>query len=225
MGKAFYQKQRYNSKFMKALAIVLMKPIAVHNAIIDKKICGMSLKKVIASKYRESHGATSATATSYAVLSEVIDTSKLCENSKFIDVGCGKGRVLAYLLNKKINCKMVGVELDSEVAEIAKSWTKNYDNVEIIQDNVFDLDMSEYTDFCLSRPFEKDAFIDFLDKIEREAEQEINVYLISDQQIREYLDDKDGWTLEKRGILYFRKGLFVYHIPQRYSVFKYVPNK
>ena len=225
MGKKFYQKQRYNNKFMKALAIVLMKPIAVHNTIIDKKICGMSLKKVIPSKHRESHGATSATATSYAVLSDVIDTSKLNENSKFIDVGCGKGRVLAYLLNKKVNCKMVGVELDSEVVEIAKSWTKNYENVEIIQDNVFDLDISEYTDFCLSRPFEKEAFIQFLDKIGNEAKQEINVYLISDQQVGDYLDNKEGWTLEKRGILYFRKGLFVYFLPQRYSVFKYNPNK
>ena len=225
MGKKFYQKQRYNNKLMKSLAIVLMKPIAVHNTIIDKKICGMSLKKVIPSKHRESHGATSATATSYAVLSDVIDTSKLNENSKFIDVGCGKGRVLAYLLNKKVNCKMVGVELDSEVVEIAKSWTKNYENVEIIQDNVFDLDISEYTDFCLSRPFEKEAFIQFLDKIGNEAKQEINVYLIFDQQVGNYLDNKEGWTLEKRGILYFRKGLFVYFSPQRYSVFKYNPNK
>ena len=120
---------------------------------------------------------------------------------------------------------MVGVELDSEVVEIAKSWTKNYENVEIIQDNVFDLDISEYTDFCLSRPFEKEAFIQFLDKIGNEAKQEINVYLISDQQVGDYLDNKEGWTLEKRGILYFRKGLFVYFSPQRYSVFKYNPNK
>lgn len=225
MGKAFYQKKKYNKKYMKVLAIVLMKPIAVHNAIIDKKICGMSLKRVIASKYRESHGATSATATSYAVLSEVIDTKKINENSKFIDVGCGKGRVLAYLLNKKVNCKMVGVELDADVAEIAKSWTEKYKNVEIIQDNVFDLDISEYTDFCLSRPFERDAFIKFLNKIESEAKQQINVYLISDQQIGDYLDNREGWTLEERGILYFKKGLFVYFSPQRYSVLSFNPKK
>ena len=225
MGKAFYQKQRYNNKFMKVLAIILMKPIALHNLIIDKKICGMSLKKVVSSKYRESHGATSATATSYAVLSEVIDTKKINENSKFIDVGCGKGRVLAYLLNKKVNCKMVGVELDADVAEIAKSWTEKFDNVEIIQDNVFDLDISEYTDFCLSRPFEVDSFKAFLDKIDKEAKQEVNVYLISDQQIGDYLDKKEGWTLEKRGILYFKKGLFVYLYPQRYSVFSFNPKK
>ena len=138
-------------------------------------------------------------------------------------MGCSKGRVLAYLLREKVNCKIVGAELNEEVADIAKSWTKNYENVEIIQGNVFEMDMSEYTDFCLSRPFETDAFKKFLNKIESEAKQEVNVYLISDQFLGDYLDEREGWSIEKRGVIYSRKGFIIYVSPQRYSVCKYTP--
>lgn len=225
LKRAFYQKRIYNNKLLQKITLISVKPISLHDELVDRKICGMSIRKTVPTKCRESHGATSSTATNYCVIKDVIDTSKLNEESKFIDVGCGKGRVLAYLLREKVDCKIVGVELDNEVAEIAKSWTKAYNNVEIINNNVFEMDMSEYTDFCLSRPFETDTFKEFLKKIEREAKQEVNVYLISDQYLGDFLDERSGWTIEKRGIIYFRKGFYVYRTPQRYSVCKYNPNK
>ena len=223
LKKAFYQKKIYNNKFLKKFAYISIKPVSLHDEMVDKKICGMSIRKTVPTEFRESHGATSSTATNYCVLKEVIDTKKLNENSKFIDVGCGKGRVLAYLLREKVNCKIVGAELNEEVADIAKSWTKKYENVEIIQGNVFEMDISEYTDFCLSRPFETDAFKKFLNKIESEAKQEINVYLISDQFLGDYLDNREGWSIEKRGAIYSRKGFIIYQYPQRYSVCKFTP--
>lgn len=221
--KAFYEKQIYKNKLLQKFTYISVKPVSLFDVIKDKKTCGMSLRKTVPTDFRESHGATSSSATNYCVLKEVIDTKKLNKNSKFIDVGCGKGRVLAYLFRQKANCKIVGVELNKEVADIAKSWTKKYDNVEIIQDNVFDLDLSEYTDYCLSRPFETDTFKEFLNKIENEAKQEVNVYMISDQFLEDYLDNREGWVIEKRGLIYFRKGFFIYNFPQRYSICKYIP--
>ena len=226
MGKLrrkFYKKRMYDNKLMKALAIVLSKPVTIHDMMIDKKICKMSLRKYVPSKYRESHGATGSSATSYSVLKDIIDVSKLDENSKFIDVGCGKGRVIASLLNRGVKCKIVGIELNEEVAEIAKSWAKVYDNVEIRCADAFKEDMDQYTDIFLARPFENELFKKYIEKLESELTHETNIYIFVDQLLGNYLDNRDGWSIVKRDMSYFRKGVFVHITPQRYTVYKYNP--
>lgn len=225
LKKAFYKKRIYNNKLFKALAIVSNKAVIFHDVMIDKKVCKMSLQKYVPSKYRESHGATGSSATSYSVLKDIIDINKLNENSKFIDVGCGKGRILASLIHRGVKCKLVGIELNEEVAEIAKSWSKDYDNVEIRCENAFDEDMDQYTDIFLARPFETELFKKYIEKLERELTHETNVYIFVDQLLGDFLDNREGWNLEKRGIAYFRKGFFVQYSPQRYSVYKYIPKQ
>lgn len=224
LRKAFYEKEKYNNKFMKILAAISMKPVTLHDVMIDKKICKMPIHKYIPSKYRESHGATGSSSTSYSVLKDIIDVDKLNDDSVFIDVGCGKGRILASLLHRGVKCKLVGIELNEEVAEVAKSWSKDYDNVEIKCANAFDVDMNEYTDIFLARPFENEIFKKYLEKLESELTHETNIYIFVDQ-ILGNLEDREGWNIVKRGIAYFRKGFFVQITPQRYSVYKYIPKK
>ena len=219
----FYKKQMYNNKLIMLLAKVSHKFVSIYDSFVDKKVCKMSLKKYVPSKYRESHGATGSYSTEYLILKDIIDTEKLDENSKFIDVGCGKGRVIASLLHRKVNCPMVGVELNEEVAEVAKSWTKAYDNVEIKCVNAFEIDLNEYTDIFLARPFEVEMFEKFLEKMEQEIKHEVRVYMYVDQLYIGVMDDRPRWNLEKRGISYFRKGFFVNITPQRYSVYTYKP--
>ena len=183
----------------------------------------MSLRKYVPSKFRDSHGATGSSSTPYKVVEDIVNIDNLDENSKFVDVGCGKGRVLAALLNKKVKCKLVGIELNEEVADIAKTWSEPYDNVEIICGDAFKIDMGEYTDIFFARPFETEMFKDYLQKLEKELKQETNVYFYVDQFLGNYLDNREGWHLQKRGISYFRKGFFMSISPQRYSVFKFIP--
>lgn len=221
---SFYKKKMYKNKLMKALAVVLMKPVSLRDAMRDKKVCKMSLRKYVPSKFRESHGATGSTATPYSVVKDIVDMNNINENSKFVDVGCGKGRVLAALLHQKAKCKLVGIELNEEVADIAKTWSEPYDNVEIICGDAFKIDMEEYTDIFLARPFETELFKEYLLKLEKELKQETNVYFYVDQFLGDFLDNREGWHLQKRGISYFRKGFFMSLSPQRYSVFKFIPN-
>ena len=225
LKKKFYDKKMYNNKLIRLLAIISHKFVSLNDARIDRKVCKMSLHKYVPSKYRESHGATGSTSTEYSVLKDIIDVNKLNENSKFIDVGCGKGRVLASLLHRKVTCSLVGIELNEEVADIAKSWSKDYPNVEIRCQNAFDLDMNEYTDIFLARPFELDVFKEFLKKMEQDIKHEVRVYMYVDQFYGDIVDERPGWELEKRRIAYFRKGFYVNLTPQRYSVYKYIPSK
>ncbi|MCR5147398.1 MAG: class I SAM-dependent methyltransferase [Eubacterium sp.] len=225
LRRAFYDKEIYNNKLFKMMTIVSNKAVIFRDVMIDKKVCKMSLQKYVPSKYRESHGATGSSSTSYSVVKSIVDINKLNDNSKFIDVGCGKGRVLASLIHRGVKCKMVGIELNEEVAEIAKSWAKNYDNIEIRCENAFEVDMSEYTDIFLARPFENELFKKYIEKLESELTHETNIYFYVDQLLGDFLDDREGWNLEKRGISYFKKGFFLSYSPQRYSVYKYIPNK
>ena len=224
LRKKFYQKQFYSNKLIIKIAAFSGRFVRLHDVMTDKKICKMSLRKYVPSKYRESHGATGSASTSYSVLKDIIDLNKLNDDSVFIDVGCGKGRVLASLLHRKVKCKLVGIELNEEVADIAESWSKDYDNVEIKCVNAFDVNMNDYTDIFLARPFENEMFKEYLKKLENELTHETNIYIFVDQ-ILGNLEDREGWTLEKRGISYFRKGFFVNYLPQRYSVYKYIPKK
>ena len=45
-----------------------------------------------------------------------------------MDIGCGKARVIAYLLGRSFPGKLNGIELNHDVAEYAKSWTEKYEN-------------------------------------------------------------------------------------------------
>ena len=83
--------------------------------------------------------------------------------------------------------------------------------------------MDEFTDIFLARPFEIELFKKYLSKLESELTHETNIYFYVDQVLGDYLDNRDGWELQKREIAYFRKGFFVNIYPQRYSVFKYTP--
>ncbi|MCR5429776.1 MAG: class I SAM-dependent methyltransferase [Eubacterium sp.] len=222
LRKAFYAKKMFKKKYIKLIAVISLKFVTLHDILIDKKICKVSLRKYIPSKYRESHGATGSASTSYSALKDVIDINKIDNDSKFIDVGCGKGRVLASLLHRKAKCKMVGIELNKEVADFAESWAKNCDNVEIKCVNAFELNMDEFTDIFLARPFEKKMFKQYIEKLESELTHETNIYIYVDQFLGD-LEERNGWCLEKRGISYFRKGFFVNYMPQRYSVYKYIP--
>ena len=222
LRRAFYAKQMFQKKYIKVLAVISLKFVTLHDILIDKKICKVSLRKYVPSKYRESHGATGSASTSYSALKDVIDIKKINGNSKFIDVGCGKGRVIASLLNRKAKCELVGIELNEEVADFAKSWAKKYENVDIKCVNAFEVNMDEFTDIFLARPFEKEMFEQYIEKLESELTHETNIYIYVDQILGD-LENRDGWNLEKRGISYFRKGFFVNYMPQRYSVYKYIP--
>ncbi len=208
---------------MKILAVILMKPVSFRDVLRDKRVCKMSLRKYVPSKFRDSHGATGSAATPYKVVEDMVDIDSLDVHSKFVDVGCGKGRVIAALLNKKAKCKLVGIELNEEVADIAKTWSEPYDNVAIICGDAFKIDMGEYTDIFLARPFETELFKEYLQKLEKELKQETNIYFYVDQLLGNYLDNREGWHLQRRGISYFRKGFFMSMSPQRYSIFKFIP--
>ena len=189
----------------------------------DKKICGCSLVKYVPSLYRETMGATGSEATCYWALDTIFEGETFEEKDAFIDVGCGKGRVLAYMVNKGYPCSLNGIELNKDVAAYAQSWAKQYPQLHIVNGNAFDLDYNEYTVLFLGRPFETAAFHRFIDRLEAYLTHPIRLFYWWDTQSGSYLEDRKGWVRKRREMIWKSHGLHMYVCPQGFSLWEYHP--
>ena len=190
----------------------------------DKELTGISLGSYVPSEHREDKGATGSESTPYFALRTMLGAEQFSDSDVFADIGCGKGRVLAYMAGeKKFGGKIRGVELNEKVADIAKSWAVKFDNVEIIAGDAFEQDLSDITVMYLGRPLETEFFKKFIDKFESEMTHPVTVFYWVDQQSGRYLKDRPGWTKEKRIFIFYNKGLPVMTVPQGFSKWTYTP--
>ncbi|MBR6385365.1 MAG: class I SAM-dependent methyltransferase [Ruminococcus sp.] len=219
------KKKFYRNFFIRKFIRISREIVYFTDGIKDIKICGCSLVKYVPSLYRKSMGATGSQSTSYRILDEIFRGASFSENDNFIDVGCGKGRILAYMVGKGHKFPLNGVELNEDVAKYAQNWAARYNNINIINGSAFDLDYNKYTVLFMGRPFEPEMFYQFIDKLENELVHPIKLYYWVDQQSGDYLNDRKGWTMLKREKIFTKKGFFLAQVPQRYSIWTYDPNE
>ena len=190
----------------------------------DKKLVGANLGEYIPSEHRGDMGATGSQSTPYDALRKMIVADAFSKDDVFADIGCGKGRVLAYMAAEYgFEGKIRGVELNEKVADMASDWAKQFDNVEIIAGDAFKQDLSDITVMYLGRPFETEFFKKFVDKFESEIHHPVTVYYWVDQQSGSYLKGRKGWTRERRIKIYYGKCLPLVTVPQGFSKWTYNP--
>ena len=191
----------------------------------DLKICGKSLTKYVASVDRKVLQATGSESARYWALDEVFKDMKFNKDDKFIDVGCGKGRILAEMERIKFPGQLYGIELNPDVAKYAQDWAKRYDNLTIMSGDAFKLDYNDYNIIMLCRPFLEEMYVTFLEKMEKDIKHPVTVILYVDNYMAKYVKDKPQWTMHKQEVV-FKKGLLAYsYYPVRYSIWTYDPTK
>ena len=225
MAKFIYNRKFYTNFFIKVFIVLSVKVTHFFDGIKDKRICGRSLVKYVPSLYRETMGATGSESSCYWALDMIFKDLSFDESDSFIDVGCGKGRVLAYLADKKCPCPLTGIELNKEVYEYAKSWAEAFPQITLIHGNAFEQDYNKYTVMFLARPFETDAFHRFIAHLESNLSHKIKLIYWWDTQSGKYLENRDGWNMLKREWIFTSHGLFMYPWPQRYTIWEYTPQK
>jgi len=183
----------------------------------------MSLGRFVPTPFSGSHGATGSQSIPYKGLEDIFENVRLTPDDSFIDIGCGKGRVLAYLTERRVPCRLTGIELNPDVASIARRWSSSYSNVEIIEGDAFGLDLDKYTVLFMYRPMERETFGEFVCKVERDISHRIMLYYYADSESGFLLNDRRGWTLITRQTVYRKGGVYIHMEPQRYSVWKYSP--
>ncbi len=189
----------------------------------DKKFCGMNLGNFVPTPFAESHGATGSQSAPYSGLDEILGDLVLKREDSFIDIGCGKGRVIAYMAARRVPCRLTGIEINPDVVCVAKDWTSRFPDIEIIEGDAFGLDYNDYTVLFMYRPMEEFTFKMFVEYLEETLTHPVRLYYYVDAQSGYYLNDRPGWKLITRRSLFFVKGFFIHKEPQRYSVWVYTP--
>lgn len=188
----------------------------------DRRICGCDL-----TRRRDTHieGGNNYAPTCYWNLDELFKNTTFTANDHLADIGCGKGRVLAWWLGKKLPGKCTGIEFDPYVAGVARKWLKRYpeERVRLIEGNALEQDYDEYTIIYIFRPFAKEFLIRFIERLEAQLTHPIRLYYMSDQFSREVLYKRPRWKGHKRRSVYKKYGLCMYSCPQYYSVWSYEP--
>src|SRR5207253_8560494 len=82
-----------------------------------------------------------------------------------VDVGCGKGRVINWCLTKNLGRRIIGVELDPDVAESTRRRVRRYPQVQILTGNVVDLLPLPATLYYLFNPFDDSMLRRFRDAL------------------------------------------------------------
>lgn len=230
MSKPTTLKEYNQTWYMKTKAGALYRKLSGQittacDMVKDFKICGKSLTKYIASVDKKVLQATGSESARYWALDEVFKDMKFKKDDKFIDVGCGKGRILAEMERIKFPGQLYGIELNPDVAEYAQSWAKRYVNLTIMSGDAFKLDYNDYNIIMLCRPFLEEMYVTFLEKMEKDIKHPVTVILYVDNYMAKYVKDKPQWTMHKQEVV-FKKGLLAYsYYPVRYSIWTYDPTK
>jgi SAM-dependent methyltransferase len=123
----------------------------------DKKI-GIEAEESLCPKEDNSLyiDATRYSPSFYGRLERMVDYLKLGEKDVFVDLGCGKGRVVFFVALQKIK-KVVGVEINKDLIAIAKDNLRklklNNSPVDLIHLDVVNFDVREGTVFFMFNPF------------------------------------------------------------------------
>ncbi len=86
-------------------------------------------------------------------------------NDVIVEVGCGKGRVINYLLYKGIKNKIIGYEINVRLANLTKKRLARFKNVDIHSGNILENFPSEANLFYLFNPFKEGMMEAFKEKI------------------------------------------------------------
>lgn len=133
----------------------------VKNIITDIKYSGKFLGGNVRSKYWDS-GSYNTVNSDYSMLDRIL-TKWIEPDDIIIDVGCGKGRVIAWCKSKKLPNPIIGVELDPEIASETQSRFKKYDNIKIIAGSILDKFPANGSLYYLFNPFNEAIMQKFIE--------------------------------------------------------------
>jgi len=100
----------------------------------------------------------------YKVLPYVFK-DRIKESDVLVDVGSGKGRVLNWWLSRGYQNKMIGIELESDVAEVCRQRLRKYKNVTLIAGDVCENIPDDATLIYLFNPFKSNIMKRFKDRL------------------------------------------------------------
>ena len=164
----------------------------------DCALCGCSLAEPGTTRFAK-QGAHDPTPTPYFILENLFSELDFSEESHLLDVGCGTGRVLSFFIQSKLAGHATGIELDPDIAEYARNWSRRFTNVDVLCGSALETPLAPYTHLYLFNPFDTNVLMQFIMKIENEARHPITLVHMSDNGETYSYIGRTGWSLRSPG--------------------------
>ncbi|HEY4348241.1 MAG TPA: methyltransferase domain-containing protein [Gaiellaceae bacterium] len=138
---------------MRLGTLVRRGPIMLRAALRDLRYGGRPLGGTVRTRY--SHlGAFHSTNTPYEDMARLFDEVTVEPDATIVDVGCGKGRSLNWLIGRFPGNAIVGIELDPDVCAATARRLRRRANVTIVCGDATTLLPPDATVFYLFNPFD-----------------------------------------------------------------------
>lgn len=133
-------------------------------------------------------------------LIEKIET-KDWTNYVFIDPCCGTGNIIEGVINNRPEVKkIIGIELDGEIIQQCKERFSIYDNVEIIEGSLFDIELDEDKYIIIMNPpyqyKNKSVYLDFIYHVETVFDPKYSSYIIPSKWLYGRYSSKESKFVE-----------------------------
>ena len=193
----------------------------------DIALCGRSLAEPGTTRFAK-QGAHDPTPTPYFILESLFSDLEFFDDSHLLDVGCGTGRVLSFFVQSGLPGKATGIELDPDIAEYARAWTRRFENVDVLCDNALEMPLDAFTHVYLFNPFDTNVLMQFIMKVEAEARRPLTLVHMSDNGETYSYIGRSGWSLLRQGEFQsYRtatgRSFHVYDCPQHFSIWRFDP--
>ena len=159
----------------------------------------------------------------YLTINRILSEVNLSSLDRIIVVGCGKGRVVASLLQKYCLYKIYGIEENVALFRVCSEWTKKYSNVHVACNSIFTVDYNEFSVLYLDRSFTRQESYEYIEYLEQQMQHSITVIFPFDQSSRDIFEKRPGWVLQRREEFLKVCGLQVVNSTKRFSIWMYTP--
>ncbi|HEV2642522.1 MAG TPA: hypothetical protein VGT98_07440 [Candidatus Elarobacter sp.] len=105
-------------------------------------------------------GARAVHHTRYDVLDLIFTVARPQRDDVLVDVGCGKGRVIIYWLHRHFGQRLIGLELDPDIAARTARQFRRFRRVRIIAGDAIENVPDDGTLFYLYNPFTEDKVVE-----------------------------------------------------------------
>lgn len=166
-----------------------------YDCILDLIYCGSFLQKKTDRK-GTTPGYTSSQSCRYIILQSIFKHMSLNTRANFLDVGCGQGRILAYLLRKS-EWDLTGVDSNKLALQVCRKWSGKT-RIKTIEQDVFRFDISNYDIFFLGHPFDYNHLLLFVEKMEMEVKKNTIVIVVHDMDTGDSISKRKGWSIIKQ---------------------------
>lgn len=193
----------------------------LYDFICDFIYCGVYLQRNV-ERADSIIGQTSSQSCRYFILQAIFKNIPVDSSYHLLEVGCGQGRVLAYLLRRYRDWDLTGIDSNNRALEVCRKWSQGT-KVNVIEKDVFDYNISNFDLFFLGHPFDDDHLLRFIKKIEDEVNHKVYVIIVLNNNSREKIEKRSCWSLVKQQLINRYFGLPILPDKNTFSIYLYIP--